>query len=79
MTKKSPPRVILCNGASIPDDLKRISEKEPLTLEYRSEEGYKANLKISLPKFVRSISHLPPRILDLLEISAYVFVADRYH
>ena len=27
--------------------------------------------------FVRDVSHLPSRILDLLEIAAYVFCADR--
>jgi hypothetical protein len=30
-----------------------------------------------LPKFVDQVYHLPPRILDLLEIAAYVFAADR--
>jgi 7-cyano-7-deazaguanine synthase in queuosine biosynthesis len=32
---------------------------------------------IGLPAFVQDLLHLPPRMLDLLEIAAYVFSADR--
>jgi hypothetical protein len=35
-------------------------------------------LHIALPRFVENVSYLPPRVLDLLEIAAYVFAADRY-
>ena len=34
-------------------------------------------VRLGLPDFVRSVYHLPNRCLDLLEIAAYVFAADR--
>ncbi len=47
-----------------------------MRLEYR--EGFpNRNINIQLPKFVRDVMHLPPRILDLLEIAGYIFAADR--
>lgn len=36
-----------------------------------------ANVTIGYEKFVRDPESLPPRILDLLQIAAYVFCADR--
>jgi hypothetical protein len=67
-------RVILCNGASVPDELEGSAVK-PRRLEYR--EKCDPNVRISLPDFVRGVYHLPDRILDLLEIASYVFAADR--
>jgi hypothetical protein len=64
------PRVILSNGATPPP-----RSRAPLRLDYRP--GHKPNVNISLPNFVQTVFHLPPRILDLLEIASYVFSADR--
>ena len=68
------PRIVLCNGADLP---KQWARCEPLSLEYRESAGIVPNVKLALPDFVRGVNHLPKRILDLLEIAAYVFCADR--
>ena len=68
------PQVVLCNGANLPQ---QWSQYEPLVLEYRESAGSAQNIKLALPDFVRTVFHLPDRILDLLEIAAYVFCADR--
>ena len=47
------------------------------TLNYLPLHDYPQNVHITLPDFVRRIYHLPDRFLDLLEIAAYVFSADR--
>ncbi|MGD0538605.1 MAG: 7-cyano-7-deazaguanine synthase [Verrucomicrobiota bacterium] len=67
------PKNILCNGAKLPDGL--ATKPMPLRLDYR--DGQNQNIRIGLPNFVRSVYHLPDRILDLLEIAAYVYCADR--
>lgn len=69
----SPKRhLVLANGAAGPPDT------EPdLRLHYI--EGQPGQLlRIGLPHFVKNVYHLPPRILDLLEVASYVFAADRY-
>ena len=68
------PRIVLCNGADLP---KLWAHFEPLTLEYRESTGNIPSVKLALPDFVRGVFHLPNRILDLLEIAAYVYCADR--
>jgi hypothetical protein len=66
--------VFLCNGAPTPPGL----EEDIIThLEYRQGQSAAQNVNISLPDFVQSVTHLPDRILDLMEIAAYVFSADR--
>lgn len=62
---------LLCNDAAavIPSGAKS------LRLEYR---GGKRNVRIALPGFVHQLLHVPPRFLDLLEIAAYVYCADRW-
>ena len=45
-------------------------------LDYRDYSGSPI-VRIGLPDFVRGVFHLPDRNLDLLEIAAYVFAADR--
>ena len=70
-------RVVLCNGAELPEDLTQGGTGEPLRLEYRGGSGRIKNVKVSLPNFVRSVNYVPERILDLLEIAVYVFLADR--
>lgn len=59
--------VVLCNGA-------RSRYKDAIVLNYRERSS---DIKIKLPRFVKAVYHLPQRILDLLEIAAYVFAADR--
>lgn len=74
---EAPLQVVLCNGADLPEGLVSRTAHEPLNLEYRQSEKNEPNVKIHLPDFVRDVFFLPPRILDLLEIAAYVFAADR--
>lgn len=59
-----------CNGAS-DEDLTGA-----YALEYRSECPNR-NLNISLPSFARDLLHIPDRTLDLLELAAYAYAADR--
>jgi 7-cyano-7-deazaguanine synthase in queuosine biosynthesis len=35
------------------------------------------NVTVGLPAFVMDLLHIPPRVLDLLEIAAYMFASDR--
>ena len=72
--KDASPKVVLCNGADLP---KQWDQYEPLVLEYRESAGSAQNIRLPLSDFVRSVHHLPDRVLDLLEIAAYVFCADR--
>jgi 7-cyano-7-deazaguanine synthase in queuosine biosynthesis len=68
------PRLFLCSGAKIePDD--------PLVIDRRivalNSIGRAANVNIRLENVAKVFGrHLPPRIVDLLEIAAYVFSAD---
>lgn len=63
---------LFCNGATalVSKDAKK------LRLEYRA--GNQRNVRIALPLFVQQLLHVPPRLLDLLEIAAYVYCADRW-
>src|ERR1043166_2137672 len=63
---------VLCNGAKLPD----LGVEDALTLEYRPDRH--PNVRIGLPSFVDQLTHIPPRLLDLLEIAAYVYCADRW-
>ena len=59
-----------CNGAS------DGALTDPRPLEYR--RGYPTrNVNIGLAPFVRNVFHIPPRTLDLLELAAYTYAADR--
>lgn len=62
----------LCNGAdfAVPTGAKR------LRLDYRSSQ--QPNVRIELPSFVDQLLHVPTRLLDLLEIAAYIYCADRW-
>ncbi|MDP9179062.1 MAG: 7-cyano-7-deazaguanine synthase, partial [Gemmatimonadota bacterium] len=62
--------VICCNGAPAKGFPKHQR------LEYRAGMAAR-NVTVDLPAFVRDVFHIPPRTLDLLEIAAYVFAADR--
>jgi hypothetical protein len=48
-----------------------------LTLAYQLNVPTERNIELALPNFVRGVYQLPDRPLDLLEIAAYVFSADR--
>ena len=66
--------IFLCNGANPSDD---VDEADCTVLDYRPSNGGKPNVRLGLPDFVRSVYHLPPRCLNLLEVAAYVFAGDR--
>ena len=67
-------RVYLCNGATPPVGL---DQTDGAILDYRSYSSEPPMVRLGLPDFVRSVYYLPDRCLDLLEIAAYVFAADR--
>lgn len=64
----------LCNGATPTDGLQ---QSDCTVLDYKSTDGEPPLVRLGLPDFVRSVNYLPDRYLDLLEIAAYVFAADR--
>ena len=66
--------IFLCNGATPPDGPKQSAYT---VLDYRTSGSEPPIVRLGLPDFVRSVSYLPDRCLDLLEIAAYVFAADR--
>jgi hypothetical protein len=70
-----PPVLLLCNRASSPDE--SSSDQSAIVIDYRDREGVLANVKLGLPNFVRDVYHLSDRTLDLLELAAYVYCADR--
>ena len=69
------PVLVLCNGASPPDE--NSGEKSSIVLDYLDREHGLPNVKLGLPNFVRDVYHLPDRTLDLLELAAYIYCADR--
>lgn len=69
-----PREIVLCNGAQMPPDIE--GDARVVELEYLPGHP-KRLINLQLPKFIDAIYHLPDRILDLLEIAAYVFAADR--
>lgn len=75
MSGQSPVRV-LCNGAA-DDGLDQTQPRKVLALDYVDRGEVRPNVRLSLPRFVQNVYHLPDRLLDLLEIAAYVFCADR--
>ena len=62
---------VCCNGATIKD------LHQPLRLEYRPSST-RRNVRLGLPVFVQDLFHIPARTLDLLELAAYIFAADRH-
>ena len=67
---------ITCNGANVPARDARGSSLRR-RLDYNASPGGQPNVRLELPKFVRTVRYLPERVLDLLEIAAYVYCADR--
>jgi len=68
------PTVFLCNGAARPTGISPNTKS--ISLSYQRDDP-EHNVNLQLPRFVDDVFHLPDRILDLLEIAAYVFAADR--
>ena len=64
----------VCNDARPSEEL---DEGDYRRLSYLSAEGELPIVRLGLPAFVESVNYLPTRYLDLLEIAAYVFAADR--
>ena len=69
------PVLVLCNKASPPNE--NSSDRNVIALDYIDRVGHPANVKLGLPDFVRCVYHLSDRILDLLELAAYICCADR--
>ena len=69
------PVLVLCNRASPPGE--NSSDQGVIVLDYLDRECVLTNVKLGLPNFVRDVYHLPDRTLDLLELAAYVYCADR--
>ena len=74
MRKDSQVAVFVCNEATPPEGLDRSDYS---VLGYRAVGSELPLIRLGLPDFVRSVNYLPGRCLDLLEIAAYVFAADR--
>ena len=70
------PAVVFCNGAG---ESREISSKDskPFNLAYLSQGPESANVTIGLDRFVQNVFHLSDRVLDLVELAAYVYCADR--
>ena len=64
---------VFCNGAVIG---KQTERQSVLRLDYRT--GCEPNVRIGLPAFIDQMWHVPDRLLDLLELAAYVYCADRW-
>ena len=60
----------VCNGAG------DAGLTDPRPLEYRPELPNR-NVNIGLAPFVQNVFHIPSRTLDLLELAAYTYAADR--
>ena len=69
--------VVLCNDAKLPRDSGETASKV-LKLDYTERSNVPPTVRIGLPAFVRDIYYLPDRTLDLIEIAAYVYCADRW-
>jgi len=68
--------IVLCNGAKLPMKLNKKANSDILKLFHEGGNNER-NVNIQLPDFVGSVFHLPDRVKDLLEISAYIYAADR--
>lgn len=69
-------KIFLCNQP--PAKSKRTSKiKDAQFLNYQDSQGNTRNVNLELPNFIKSVYHLPDRMLDLLEVAAYVYCGDR--
>lgn len=62
---------VCCNGATM------RGKGIPLHLDYRPG-SMNRNVRLGLPRMVQDVFHIPPRTLDLLELAAYIYAADRH-
>lgn len=69
MRRPQKEHIFVCNGAS-------CKKAGALVLDYR-KGAKERTVKLCLPRFVDQLSSLSERSLDLLEMAAYVFAADR--
>jgi len=68
------PRLFLCSGAKIASDDPLVIDRRVVAL---NSIGKAANVNIRLENVARVFGrHVPPRLVDLLELAAYVFSAD---
>ena len=74
MKAESTQKVFLCNGATQPG---AFDQSVYTVLDYLPNSSRSPMVRLRLPDFVRSVYCLPDRCLDLLELAAYVFAADR--
>src|SRR5680860_289832 len=72
MTDRRPRQIVFCNRADAQVS-REERDPEPLVLDYLTD----TRVRVRLPDFVRSMGTIPRRVLDLIEIAAYVFCADR--
>ena len=66
--------VLLCNGSTV--RVRSTKKRQLVRMEYQPGAATR-NMNVSLPAFERKMLQVPARILDLLEVAAYVFCADR--
>lgn len=74
MTERPISKIVLCGDVCIPD---LPASTDIMYLSYFDTPNMKANVKVGFIKFIDNIELLPANIVDLLEIAAYVFSADR--
>lgn len=68
------PRLFLCSGAKVPSEDPLLQGRVKVELD---SIGSKANVKIRLENVAKVLGkHLSPRLVDFLEIAAYVYSAD---
>lgn len=68
------PRLVLCSGAKVPDEDPRRAGRHVVELDAL---GHPANVNLRLEDVAKVfLQHLTPRLVDLLEIAAYVYAAD---
>lgn len=60
---------VACNGANV------RGRRNVMRLDYLRSDG--GRVRLNLPTFVSKVLHIPDRLLDLLEIAAYVYAGDR--
>lgn len=70
----SRPRLVLCSGAHVPEDDPRRDGRHVVEFD---AVGANANVNLRLEDVAKVfLQHLNPRLVDLLEIAAYVYTAD---
>jgi 7-cyano-7-deazaguanine synthase in queuosine biosynthesis len=68
-------QVIVCNGASTPDDVAGDSKVRFLDYGNAPDRDRERNLTLNLPGIARS--DFPDRVLDLIELAVYIHAGDR--